>query len=68
MAKSVIVPILKNKGDVQECGNYRGIKLTSHTLKIWERVIDNRLRKRVNTGTEQFGFMPTGVLQMPSLS
>jgi hypothetical protein len=45
---SIIVPIYKNKGDVQDCGNYRGIKLTSHTLKIWERVIDVRLRTMVH--------------------
>ncbi|XP_061541504.1 uncharacterized protein LOC133407527, partial [Phycodurus eques] len=31
--KSVLVPIFKNKGDVQSCGNYRGIKLMSHTMK-----------------------------------
>ena len=34
--KSTLIPIYKNKGDVQECGNYRGIKLISHTMKIWE--------------------------------
>ncbi|MCJ8749608.1 hypothetical protein PDJAM_G00178240 [Pangasius djambal] len=27
--RSVLVPIFKNKGDVQGCGNYRGIKLMS---------------------------------------
>ena len=37
--KSVIVPIFK-KGDVLECGNYRGIKLMEHGLKIMERVLD----------------------------
>ncbi|KAK3556097.1 hypothetical protein QTP70_005246 [Hemibagrus guttatus] len=31
--RSVLVPIFKNKGDVQSCSNYRGIKLMSHTLK-----------------------------------
>ncbi|KAK3557986.1 hypothetical protein QTP86_005623 [Hemibagrus guttatus] len=32
--RSVLVPIFKNKGDVQSCSNYRGIKLMSHTMKI----------------------------------
>ena len=39
---SVIVPIFKEKGDIQDCGNYRGIKMISHTMKIWERIIDRR--------------------------
>ena len=41
---SVIVPIFKEKGDIQDCGNYRVIKMISHTMKIWERIIDRRLR------------------------
>ena len=32
---SVIVPISKEKEDIQDCGNYRGIKMISHTMKIW---------------------------------
>ncbi|KAK3553628.1 hypothetical protein QTP70_006272 [Hemibagrus guttatus] len=32
--RSVLVPIFKNKGDVQSCSNYRGIKLMSHTMKV----------------------------------
>ena len=28
--RRVLVLILKNKGDMQSCGNYRGIKLMSH--------------------------------------
>ncbi|KAK3567837.1 hypothetical protein QTP86_027362, partial [Hemibagrus guttatus] len=43
--RSVLVPIFKNKGDVQSCSNYRGIKLMSHTMKLWERVVEARLRK-----------------------
>ena len=53
-----MIPIYKNKGDIQDCGNYRGIKLTSHTMKIWERIIDRRLREVVQISNEQFGFMP----------
>ncbi|KAK3529945.1 hypothetical protein QTP86_009331 [Hemibagrus guttatus] len=43
--RSVLVPIFKNKGDVQRCSNYRRIKLMSHTMKLWERVVEARLRK-----------------------
>ncbi|XP_063593793.1 uncharacterized protein LOC134770776 [Penaeus indicus] len=42
--KSTLIPIYKNKGDAQDCGNYRGIKLMSHTMKLWETVINTRLR------------------------
>ena len=42
--RSVLISIYKNKGDAQCCGNYRGIKLMSHTMKIWERIIETRLR------------------------
>ena len=38
--------------------NYRGIKLMSHTMKLWERVIEHRLRKVTNVTQNQFGFMP----------
>ena len=43
--KSTLVPLYKNKGDIQDCSNYRGIKLISHTMKLWERVMEHRLRK-----------------------
>ena len=56
--RSVLIPIYKNKGDAQCCGNYRGIKLMSHTMKIWERIIEARLRDRVEIIKQQYEFMP----------
>ncbi|KAK3561320.1 hypothetical protein QTP86_030618 [Hemibagrus guttatus] len=56
--RSVLVPIFKNKGDVQSCSNYREIKLMSHTMKLWERVVEARLRKVVEVCEQQYGFMP----------
>ncbi|KAK3537926.1 hypothetical protein QTP70_024555, partial [Hemibagrus guttatus] len=56
--RSVLVPIFKNKGDVQSCSNYRGIKLMSHTMKLWERVVEARLRKVVEICEQQYGLMP----------
>ncbi|KAK3522185.1 hypothetical protein QTP70_027006, partial [Hemibagrus guttatus] len=56
--RSVLVPIFMNKGDVQSCSNYRGIKLMSHTMKLWERVVEARLRKVVEICEQQYGFMP----------
>ena len=40
---SEINTIYKCKGSVLDCGNYRGIKLMSHTMKLWERIIENRI-------------------------
>jgi hypothetical protein len=56
--RSILVPIFKNKEDVQSCTNYRGIKLMSHTMKLWERIIEYRLRGVTNVTKNQFGFMP----------
>jgi hypothetical protein len=43
---------------VQSCTNYQGIKLMSHTMKLWERIIEHRLRGVTNITENQFGFMP----------
>ena len=56
--RSVLIPIYKKKGDVQCCGHYRKIKLMSHTMKVWERIIETRLRDRVKISKQQYGFMP----------
>ncbi|KAK3528988.1 hypothetical protein QTP70_014117 [Hemibagrus guttatus] len=46
------------EGDVQSCSNYREIKLMSHTMKLWERVVEARLRKVVEICEQQYGFIP----------
>ena len=56
--RSVLIPIYKNKGDAQCCGNCRRIKLMSHTMKVWERIIEARLRDSVEISKQQYGFMP----------
>ena len=56
--RSVLIPIYKNKGDAQCCGNCRGINLMSHTMKVWKRIIEARLRDRVEISKQQYGFMP----------
>ena len=56
--RSVLIPIYKNKEKAQCCGNYRGIKLISHTMKVCKRIIEARLRDRVEISKQQYGFMP----------
>jgi hypothetical protein len=56
--RSIVVLIFKNKEDIQSCYNYKGIKLMSHTMKLWERVIEHRLRGLTHVTMNQFGFMP----------
>ena len=60
---SVLVPIFKNKGTYRAVIT-RGIKLISHTTKLWERIIERRLRNDLTFSNQQYGFMPGKALQM----
>ena len=44
---SLIVPIWKMTEDVHDPGKYRGITLLSQVLKLLERVLDARIRRRL---------------------
>ena len=41
-----------------ERGNYRGLKLLDHVLKVIERVVEKIMREQVDIDDMQFGFMP----------
>lgn len=43
---------------MQNCANYRGMKLISKRMQFWERVIERRLRNEIKVSDSQFGFMP----------
>ena len=46
--RNVTVAIYNNKGDIQNCTNYREIKPMSHNMKLWERGMEQRLRQKTN--------------------
>lgn len=61
----ITVPV--NKGDIQNCSNYRGIKFMHHTLKVWERVTKHRLQCNSKVSKNKFDFLP-GISSMDPLT
>jgi hypothetical protein len=55
--KSILILWHKNKEDVQNCANYRRIKLMSYTIKFWDRVIEHKLKDIVKISDNQLGFI-----------
>ena len=51
------IPIYKEKGDAMDCGNYRGVRLLERGMKVYESELERRLRKIVDIGSYQFGFI-----------
>ena len=56
--ESYIISLYKGKGSALERGNYRGLKLLEHAMKVVERIIERIIRGVVNIDEMQFGFMP----------
>jgi len=56
--KSWMVCVYKGKGDALNCGSYRGIKLLDQVMKVFESILETRLRSKVKLDDMQFGFRP----------
>ncbi|VDM77486.1 unnamed protein product [Strongylus vulgaris] len=56
-SNSTTIPIWENKGDIADCSTYRPIRLMSHTQKIFERVLERRLRAIIESPSNQCGFV-----------
>ncbi|KAK6740540.1 hypothetical protein RB195_008789 [Necator americanus] len=54
---SMTLPVWKGKGDLADCASYRPIRLLCHTMKVFERVLEGRLRKIVSVSLNQCGFV-----------
>ena len=56
--RAVVVPIWKNKGSKKECSTYRGISLLSHVGKMYAKILEQRIRHKVEPllSESQFGF------------
>lgn len=56
--RNTSVPVYKNKWGIQNCANYKETKIMNHAIKLWERVIERRLRKETKVTENQFDFVP----------
>ena len=58
LVPSSLVPIFKRKRDPLNPNSYRGTKLLEHSFKLYEKILDERLRKVVGIDKMQYGFLP----------
>ena len=56
----MVVPIFKGKGDIQDCGCYRAVKLHEHGMMVVEWLLEKMLCGIVTVDEMQFDFMPVG--------
>ena len=55
---SFILNLYNGKGDAFNRGNYRGLKLTKHVMKVMARIVDGMIREMIATDEMQFAFVP----------
>merc|ERR1712121_463041 len=54
---SFILNLFKGKGDALNTGNYRGLKLTGHVMKVMEHLIGELIREIINIDEMQYAFV-----------
>ena len=54
---SFTIPTYKDKGDALMCENYRGIRYIEHGMKVWEKVLEKRLKNILSLDKCHFGFI-----------
>ena len=54
---SFILNLYKGKGDALNTGNYRGLKLTEHVMKVMEHLIGNLIKELINIDEMQYAFV-----------
>ena len=55
---SLTIALYKGKGDPLNCNQHRGLRLLDHGMKIFEKVLNNKLRKLISIDDSQFAYMP----------
>ena len=58
LIKSLTVLIYKRKGNPLQCSKHRGLRLLEHSMKIFEKILDRRLRSLTDIMDGQCGFRP----------
>ena len=61
---SNILNLFKGKGDILDRGNYRGLKLTEHVMKIRERIVDGLIREMIVIDEMQFAFVQSSRMKI----
>ena len=56
--QSLTVAVYKGKQDPLQCSQHRGLRLLEHAMKVFEKILEQRLRKVTSVMNGQFGFMP----------
>ena len=54
---STTITLYKGRGDALDCAKYRGLRLLEHGFKLYEKVLEEKLRRITLVGNNQFGFI-----------